>query len=171
MVKLFSPKLSSSLFFGTGRRMGSFAFESSKASKLPSLTAHSRISKPDLLAKIQREIRELNVTENLNVYTAVYKIISKTASRGRKGHYSLILLNSRDNTISIENYGVRQFTVAAQDYLDLERKHFDDKRINIVLVNTEDIKKLELSYPNYFMDTKILVQSLSLIMMGKFFEI
>lgn len=136
----------------------------------PPLKAHCEISKVDLVARVQKEIQELQVTENLNVYTAVYNIISKSTSSGRKGHYSLIVLDSRKNTISFENYGVSQFEAAAQAYLDLERKHFEDTQINIVLVNTGDIKKLELSYPNYFMDTKTLVQNLSLIVMGKFFE-
>ena len=100
--------------------------------------------------------------------TEKLETISKNTAKGRKGHYSLILLNSRENTISLETYGVSQFEAAAQSYLDLERKYFGDKQINIVLVNTGDIKKLELSYPNYFMDTKTLVQNLSLIIMGKF---
>ena len=68
----------------------------------------------------------------------------------------------------METYGASQFEVAAQAYLNLERKHFEDSQINVVLVNSGDIKKLELSYPNYFIDTKVLVQNLSLIRMGKF---
>jgi putative GTP pyrophosphokinase len=134
----------------------------------PMLAIHNEISKTDLIARLQKEIHELKVIENLSVYTALYKTLSKNFPKGRIGHYSLIILNSRENTISLQNYGASQFDVAAQAYLDLERKHFDDKQINIVLVNTGDIKKLELSYPNYFMDTKILIQKLSLIMMGKF---
>ena len=31
-----------------------------------------------------------------------------------------------------------------------------------------DVKKLEISYPNYFMDTKTLVRNLSLIMVDSF---
>lgn len=38
----------------------------------------------------------------------------------------------------------------------------------MVLVNTGDLKKLEASYPNYFMDTNELIQNISLITMGKF---
>lgn len=108
------------------------------------------------------------VKENLSAYTVVYKTISKNTATGRKGHYSLIILNSKDNTTSLQTYGASQFDMAVQAYLELERKHFEDKQINVVLVNTGDIKKLELSYPNYFMDTKILVRNLSLIMLGQF---
>ena len=134
----------------------------------PPLEIHRKFPKADLVTQLQKEIQELHVVENLTVYTAAYKTISKSTAKGRKGHYSLILLNSRENTILLETYGVSQFDIAAQAYLDLERKHFEDQLINVVLVNTGDIKKLELSYPNYFMDTKTLVQNLSLITMGKF---
>jgi putative GTP pyrophosphokinase len=136
----------------------------------PVLKDHVELSRSDLIIKVKNEIQELYVIENLSVYTAAYKIISKTAAIGRKGHYSLILLNSRENTISVETYGASQFDQAAEAYLDLERKHFQDKQMNVVLVNTGDLKKLELSYPNYFMDTKNLVQNLSLIIMDKFLD-
>ena len=134
----------------------------------PPLKVHEGISRREMISQVQNEIQELHVIENLSVYTAVYKTISKNTAKGRKGHYSLILLNSRDSTISLETYSASQFEAAAQAYLNLEREHFGDKQINVVLVNTGDIKKLELSYPNYFMDTKTLVQKLSLIVMGKF---
>jgi putative GTP pyrophosphokinase len=136
--------------------------------KTPVLEAHKSISENALIIQVQKEIQELQAIENLSVYTTAYKTISKHTSKGRKGNYSLILLNSRENTISLETYGISQFDVAAKAYQDLERSHFDDEQINVVLVNAGDIKKLEASYPNYFMDTKTLVQKLSLIMMGKF---
>lgn len=172
-VEVFGTLQNSSFKSGQGSRkwLDFFSLLSSvfaiKENRSP-LKAHSEISKSDLIMQVQKEIQELHVIENLSVYTAVYKTISKNNAKGRKGHYSLILLNSRENTISLETYGVSQFEAAAQSYLDLEKKHFGDKQINIVLVNTGDIKKLELSYPNYFMDTKTLVQNLSLIIMGKF---
>lgn len=134
------------------------------------LKMYDKISKEGLVSRLQKRIQELKVIENLSVYTAVYKTISNSTSNGRRGHYSLIVLNSRENTISLTTYGASQFEAAAKAYLKLERENFEDEQINVVLVNTGDIKKLELSYPNYFMDTKILVQNLSLIMMGKFFE-
>lgn len=136
----------------------------------PTLKAHSDLTQENLIMRVQKEIRDLQVIENLSVYTAVYRTIAKSTPKGRKGHYSLIVLNSRENTISLDTFGASQIEAATQAYLNLERRYFDDKQVNVVLVNTGDIKKLEVSYPNYFMDTKTLVQKLSLIMMGKFFE-
>lgn len=139
----------------------------------PILKKHNTYSKKELIEKTKKSITDLQAIENLSVYTAVYKTISKNTSneKGRKGHYSLILLDSRENTISFRTYGASQFEDAAQDYLDSEKRYFEDKEINVVLVNTGDIKKLEESYPNYFMDTKTLVQHLSLIMMDKFIQV
>ena len=174
-VEVFGTLQNSSFKSGQGSRkwLVFFSLLSSvfaiKENRTP-LKEHIKFSKNDLVTQAQKAIQELHVIENLTVYTAVYKTISKNTAKGRKGHYSIILLNSRENTISLETYGFSQFDVAAQAYLDLERKHFEDKQINVVLVNTGDIKKLELSYPNYFMDTKTLIQNLSLITMGKFFE-
>lgn len=136
--------------------------------KRPILKNHRSLSQGLLIENLKNVINELQVIDNLNVYTHVYKQIAQNNMTGRKGHYSLILLNSRDTTISLKTYGTRQFDLAAKTYLELEKKHFNDKQINIVLVNTGDIKKLEESYPNYFMDTKTLVTNLSLIMLGKF---
>lgn len=172
-VEVFGTLQNSSFKSGQGSRkwLDFFSLLSSvfaiKENRSP-LKEHDGVSRSDLIVQVQNAIQELHVIENLSVYTAVYKINSKNTTKGRKGHYSLILLNSRENTISLETYGASQFEIAAQAYLDLERKYFEDKQINVVLVNTGDIKKLELSYPNYFMDTKTLVQNLSLIIMGKF---
>lgn len=172
-VEVFGTLQNSSFKSGQGNRkwLEFFCLLSSvlaiKENK-PVLKAHTNISKADLVSQVQKQIQDLKVIENLSVYTAVYKTISTNTNTGRKGHYSLIVLNSRENTISVETYGTSQFENAAQNYLDLEKKYFEDPQINVVLVNSGDIKKLELSYPNYFMDTKVLVQNLSLIMMGKF---
>lgn len=137
----------------------------------PVLKHHRSLSKLELIDLLKNIITELQVIDNLNVYTAVYKTFSKNTNKGRKGHYSLIWLNSRENTISLKTYSANQYNVAAKAYIDLERAHLNDKQINIVLVNTGDIKKLEESYPNYFMDTKTLVRNLSLVMLGKFIQL
>jgi len=134
----------------------------------PTIKKHDSLTKNELTSQLKNIISELHVIDNLNVYTAVYKILSSETTIGRRGHYSLILLNSRENTISFKTYSANQFDIASKAYLDLESAHLNDKQINIVLVNTGDIKKLTESYPNYFMDTKTLVTILSKIMLGQF---
>ena len=53
-------------------------------------------------------------------------------------------------------------------YDELEKKFYNDLGINVVLVNAGDIKKLEASYPNYFMDTKALIRYMSQIILNEF---
>lgn len=172
-VEVFGTLKNSSFKSGQGNKrwLEFFEFLSSVFAikeNRPTLKQHQSLSKEDLIQALKNLINELQVIDNLNVYTAVYQTIIDKPERGRKGHYSLILLNSRDNTISLKTFSSNQFDAASKAYLDLEREHFNDKQINIVLVNTGDLKKLEESYPNYFMDTKILVRNLSLIRLGKF---
>ena len=113
-------------------------------------------------------IDELKIVEQLSVYTAFYRINASEATRGRKGNYSLILLNSHDNTISIYTYSSNQIEDATKEYFKMEKEYFDDIEMNVVLVNTGDLKNLEASYPNYFMDTRTLVRYLSEIVLNKF---
>lgn len=172
-VEVFGTLKNSSFKSGHGSKQWLDFFEllsSAFALKENSLVLkqHKSLKKNELIQKLKNKITELQVVDNLNVYTALYKITAEKNVKGRKGHYSLILLNSLDNTIVFKTYSTNQFNIASQDYLDLERKHFNNKSINIVLVNTGDLKKLEESYPNYFMDTKTLVRYLSLIMLDKF---
>jgi hypothetical protein len=46
--------------------------------------------------------------------------------------------------------------------------HHSSDDINVVLVNLDSIDNLERAYPNYFMNTKLLVNLLSRIVLGKF---
>lgn len=131
------------------------------------LDAHKSLSKSELLKKTKAMIQELQVIEQLNIYTKIYQT-QLNYTQGRKGNYSLILLNSKENKITLETFSTNEVDAATKQYLDLEKQHFDNQNINVVLVNIGDIKKLKLSYPNYFMDTEVLVRNLSLIKMNEF---
>lgn len=174
-VEVFGTLQNSSFKSGHGNKewLQFFALLSSvfaTKEEKPVLNSHQMLSYDELLQQLRKQIKDLLVIENLSAYTAAYSIVSKSSDneKGRRGGYSLIILNSRENKISIKSYSANQFEQSAQEYLELEKKYFDDKQMNVVLVNTGDIRKLEESYPNYFMDTKILVRYLSLIMMDKF---
>lgn len=135
------------------------------------LEQHKELTKEEIVSKIKTYGQTLKVIEQLSVYSAIYKLVSrKTKERGRSGGYSLILLNSLENTISLDTFGASQIELATEEYLRIEKKYFNDIHMNVVLVNTGDIKKLEASYPNYFMDTKKLVFYLSQIIMDQFFD-
>lgn len=134
----------------------------------PVVEIHKSMTKKTLLNKAKRMIRNLRVIEQLNAYTSLYKRELIGTNKGRKGNYSLILLDSEMNTISIETFSADQIDQATESYIRLEQEFFSDINKNVVLVNSGDIKKLEIGYPNYFMDTKILATNLSLIAMDRY---
>ena len=135
----------------------------------PVLKDHSSLSREQVLGRLKRMIKDLKAIEQLTVYTAIYKITAqKTKSKGKSGGYSIIFLDSNNNTISVQSFGVEKIEEATSTYIDLEKKFYNDANINVVLVNAGDIKKLEVSYPNYFMDTRSLIQYLSQIMLDEF---
>lgn len=173
-VEVFGTLMNSSFKTGHGEKkwLDLFAYLSSLFScreGMPVLKEHKSFTEKQLLNKTKKLILELKAVEQLNVYTAIYKISSNEfREKGRSGNYSLILLDSHKNTISIQSFGSNQIEEATSRYMQMEKDFYNDTNINVVLVNTGDVKKLEASYPNYFMDTKVLVRYLSEIVIDKF---
>jgi len=137
----------------------------------PVVDKHKGLRKEEILSKAKDLIKELQVIEQLNVYTEVYRVTTaqyKKAKKGRKGSYNLLILNSKDNTISVKTFSSENIVDATLAYMQEEMKYYKNKNINVVLVNTGDIRKLEVSYPNYFMDTNMLVKILSSISLDRY---
>lgn len=173
-VEVFGTLMNSSFKSGYGEKkwLDLFAYLSSAFSMkegMPVLKEHEELSKKQILAKLKEMIQDLKAIEQLNVYTAIYKISSNEfRDKGRSGNYSLILLDSHKNTISVQSFSSNQIEEATSVYMQKEKEFYNDINVNVVLVNTSDVKKLEASYPNYFMDTRMLVRYLSEIVIDKF---
>lgn len=134
----------------------------------PCCETHKKYTKQQLLTRTKHLIHELKIIEQLNVYTNLYKVEPLKKISGRSGNYSLISLNSQQNTITVQNFATDQIEEASKVYIELEKKYLNDTDMNVVLVNSGDIKKLALSYPNYFMDAKTLLRNLSLISIDQY---
>lgn len=135
----------------------------------PVLKNHNSLSRNEILNRLKKKIGNLKAIEQLNVYTAIYKITAtETKQKKKSGNYAIILLDSRKNTISTQTFGANQLEKAMSIYSQLEKKFYDEVSVNVVLVNAGDVKKLEASYPNYFMDTKVLTRYLSQIVLDEF---
>ena len=175
-VEVFGTLMNSSFKSGYGEKkwLDLFSYLSSAFSikeGMPVLKEHDSLSKKQILEKLKKMIQDLKAIEQLNVYTAVYKITSnKFKDNGRSGSYSLILLDSHKNTISIQSFSFNHIQEATALYIEREKEFYNDININVVLVNTGDVRKLEASYPNYFMDTRVLVRYLSEIALDKFID-
>jgi hypothetical protein len=173
-VEVFGTLMNSSFKSGYGEKkwLDLFAHLSSVFSikeKLPVLKEHESLSSKQILEKTKKMIQDLKAIEQLNVYTAIYRISSNEfRDKGRSGNYSLILLDSHKNTISVQSFSSNQIEEATSMYMQMEKEFYNEINVNVVLVNTGDVKKLEASYPNYFMDTKVLVRYLSEIAIDRF---
>lgn len=172
-VEVFGTLLKSSFKSGHGEKkwFELFSLVSSifaLKEEAPIVKLHQKFSKKNLLTRAKKLIYELQVIEQLNVYSSLYTLEPIKFSNGRIGNYSLISLNSKTNLIRVENFPASKIEEAAEVYMELEKKYLEDASVNVVLVNSGNIKKLELGYPNYFMDTKELLKNLSLIAMDKY---
>ena len=127
-----------------------------------------KLTVDEILIETKKLVNQLNIIEQLNVYTQVYKLTNQIGSRGRKGNYSLIVLDSEEKEIRFQNFSDKDLEIATQKYIELEEEFLNNSNINIVLVNTSDIRNLEKSYPNYFMDTKILTTKISQIVLDQY---
>jgi putative GTP pyrophosphokinase len=133
------------------------------------LRQHEILSRPQLEKQLIVKIKDMNIIEQLNAYTSIYTSNWRNErSQGRSGKYALLTLDTVNNTTRVSIYPENKFEKALEDYSEIEKTHHSSNEINIVLVNLDNIDNLEKAYPNYFMDTQILSNHLSKIVLGEF---
>jgi len=67
----------------------------------------------------------------------------------------------------VTGYRRDQALQASEDYLDLEKKANPEKGEDVVLVTADSIDAVRQAYPNYFMDTKALVDRVRRLLQNK----
>ena len=135
----------------------------------PVLAAHEIYSLNQLESKLIAMIRQLNIIEQLNAYTSTYSNTwRQNRAKGRSGKYALLTLNTDLATTDVDIFAESKLSEALEKYAATEKKYHSSDVINIVLVNLDNVENLERAYPNYFMDTKILSNCLSRIVLGEF---
>ena len=133
------------------------------------LKKHEIYSLSQLRDKLISTIKELNIIELLNAYTSIYSSDWRNnRSRGKSGKYALLTLDSNVNKTDVEFFAEAKLKDALEKYVAIEKIHHSSKLVNVVLVNLDDIDKVEEAYPNYFMDTKVILNILSEIVLGIF---
>lgn len=111
------------------------------------------------IEKIQQEIEDvklLNILQN-------FKIVTKHFDNNKniKGQYVLLKMNFREKIVEIAQYSNARFEQANEDYIKMELEYLGNSKIEVVLLSIQDIKKLNQSYPNYFMDTTEFISNLN----------
>lgn len=64
-------------------------------------------------------------------------------------HFLLVFDHEQGHLVSEQDFG-SDAAAALQAYSDLERKHQDDRMIEIVLIGSDSIETVRLTHANYF---------------------
>ncbi|WP_242031208.1 RelA/SpoT domain-containing protein [Anabaena sp. FACHB-1237] len=100
---------------------------------------------------------ELKVKEKLTNYSV---FVNWTENEEKRKGKFLLMLDTNKRTISVEYFNDRQLLEATKNYAHLE-KQFEEKNIDIVLVEAKSIQELKKGYPNYFADSSAFTGYLS----------
>lgn len=126
-------------------------------------------SKSKIFSKLKKSIKNLNVIERLNASTNTFDVaINKFNSTGRKGKYAILELDLKNKITKVELFNKKDVSQAIKLYTERELDIKDKNLQNIVFVNVENIDGLDKSYPNYFLNTKRLLEILSKIVLKEF---
>ena len=144
------------------------AYFSIRENCLPS-DAYIRLSKNKISSKLKKSIKKLNVIERLNASTNSLEVITnKFNNTGRKGKYAILELDLKNRITKVDLFNKKDESKAIKIYTERELDIKDRTLRNIVFVNVENIDKLDKSYPNYFLNTKRLLEILSKIMLDEY---
>jgi len=110
----------------------------------------------DLAADLREHVERLDVVNKLNAYGQTLRYVEDSISKV-KGHTFLLELDSASETLSIDSY--RDRVLAAEEYSAIERAIENDPSKDVVLVTVESLDSLRRAYPNYFLDTRVFVDT------------
>lgn len=109
-----------------------------------------------LIKEVEKSVETVKLLEKLENFNMIAKHLDDNA----QGQYALLKMDFQQEIVEIAQYGKARFEQANKDYLKMELENFKNEPIEIVLISIQDIKKLQTSYPNYFMDTTEFIENL-----------
>lgn len=115
-------------------------------------------SKSAIQAELRTLAKELDVKRRLQAYGDTLKALGDTDTAD--GHYFLMALEPRLDTITITAFAKDQLDRATKEYLRVERSLEESTGAEAVLVSVESITALKRAYPNYFLDTRAFLEAL-----------
>jgi len=128
---------------------------------------HRKLSNKKILAQLKKIISKLSVIERLNASTnGIQVTVSRYNELGKKGKYALLELDIIKKRTSVKIFNKKDLKKAIQIYTEKELEIKKRKGVQIVFVNIEDLEKIQKSFPNYFLDTRRLLEILSRIVLG-----
>ena len=112
---------------------------------------HKGMRTNEILAELVRQANKMHALVQLEGYAFAARLIH---TKYRAGYYKLILLNTKEKTVTIHSYKQDELNKASNHYSYLEKENAYNDEVEIVLVSAGSMKSLMLAYPNYFLDIK-----------------
>ena len=119
------------------------------------LQEYKKYSLEDICKKIQDLNNRLKVIEYLKTFSVTHDKFEDSK------HYYVMRLDIDNQMVRISSYDKRDFEAAELKYKDYEQEvEREQWNWEVVLISINDIKKLKMAYPNYFLDAKKFVEKL-----------
>jgi hypothetical protein len=101
---------------------------------------------------------KLNIAPLLGSWSHITKKI--TGVKGGKDYWYLIEVRPSEGKVHIASFSAEQRDVANKRYQEIELVNKGSSN-NAVLVSVNSLKNLQKTYPNYFADTQVFLESLA----------
>jgi ppGpp synthetase/RelA/SpoT-type nucleotidyltranferase len=119
------------------------------------------LSKEDTFVAVADAEVALGALDMMRTLSAAAKEISEIKGSGQGLSYHLIVLDSEERTVEITPYDRGSLKQALTDYGRVEAEAAKGKKIEPVLVSAGPIRNLRRAYPNFFLDIKDFVTTVS----------
>ncbi|PKO00657.1 MAG: (p)ppGpp synthetase [Chloroflexi bacterium HGW-Chloroflexi-5] len=118
------------------------------AENTPPIPRFLDLSKADTSQQIAIINRNLGAVQKMQSLSVAVKYLSQ-----KKGHsYHLIILDSKEKTVSVKSYSGNSLEIALQDYAGYEKSASEGRLIEPVLVSAGKIDMVRKAYPSFFLD-------------------
>ena len=131
--------------------------------KTPVVSGYEGHKSNEIFLKVKKAESKLRVLNKLKGFAVATDRITKQQG---KGAYHLVVLDSKNRTVSIAPYSIARLEQANIDYAGIEQRTKSGEPIEAVLVSAGPIDALRKAYPNYFLDTQSFVKQIEKIILA-----
>ena len=117
----------------------------------------------ELYLQIKQKEQELQVIKKMKHWTESIKSFDNFKNK-KNMYFYLLELDTILERLNITAFNKKQETEALIAYSKAERKIYNRKEYDVVLVSADNIQDLKKAYPNYFLDTKEFIKHLEIIL-------
>ncbi len=114
----------------------------------PVLAAHADLSAQEIHRLVRGKAEQLRVLDMIGSF----RVAVERASKESQGGFVLLVLDTVEKVTMVRTFPQKSFNEAYQAYEREELRSRREATRQVVLVRSDDLKKLTKAYPNYFAD-------------------